>query len=113
MESLVDRKSGEEPKYSQAHLLDVLIGQLRVKNDRALALRLEVPAPTISKVRNDRIPLSAHVLLSMHEESDLPIATLRSLAGDGRPHTGRSAGPAPVAKHPNRKLTRGGRAAGK
>ena len=72
-------------------LLDYLIQMLALRNDRALAAVLEVGAPVISKIRSQRLPVSASVLLAMHEVSQVDLRTLRFLAGDFRMHTGPSA----------------------
>ena len=70
--------------YNPGRLLDALAELLQVKNDRALAKALEVPAPTLSRIRCRRTPVSANMLIRMHETTDLTVADLRYLMGDRR-----------------------------
>jgi hypothetical protein len=65
-------------------LLDAVSIHLGLKHDAALARALEVLPSCISKIRNRRSSVTADLLIRMHEETDLPIKTLKSiLAGDG------------------------------
>src|SRR3954451_1251474 len=70
--------------YDPNHLLDVLIEKLRLKNDAALSRALEVAPPVISKIRHNRLPVGASLLIRMHEVSDMSIRDLRFLMGDRR-----------------------------
>ncbi|MDB5841820.1 MAG: hypothetical protein JWQ23_3772 [Herminiimonas sp.] len=70
--------------YDPDHLLGSLIGKLNLKNDAALSRALEVSPPMISKIRHRRLPVTASLLIRMHEVSDLSISELRSLLGDRR-----------------------------
>lgn len=63
------------------HLIDHLLAELGLKNDAALARRLEVAPPVISKLRAGRLPLGASMLLRMHEESGIAFKELREHAG--------------------------------
>lgn len=72
-------------------LLDAMIARLKLKNDLALARLLGMTPPSLSKIRNGQVSVSSNVLVRMHEVSDIPIRDLRALAGDFRPHTGKSA----------------------
>jgi hypothetical protein len=65
-------------------LLDGLIVHLDLKNDAALARALEVAPPIISKLRHRSLPVTAAVLIRMHEVSGLSINNLRLLMGDNR-----------------------------
>jgi hypothetical protein len=67
-------------------LLNHLRAHLRLKSDAALAGRLQVAAPVLSKIRHGRLPVGATLLISMHEESDISIKDLRALMGDRRKH---------------------------
>lgn len=69
-------------------LLDFLCTYLGVKNDAALARRLLVSAPIISKIRHNTLPVSAALLIRMHEVSGLSIYHLRACMGDHRSHFG-------------------------
>ena len=73
-----------QPSYDPDRLLTHLIEKLEVKNDAALSRALEVSAPIISKIRHRRLPVSASLLIRMHEVSHLSINELRGLLGDRR-----------------------------
>ena len=62
----------------KAHeLLDFLIGQLSLKNDRQLAQLLQIGQPTISKIRSG-VKVSAEVILAIHEATDIPVPEIKS-----------------------------------
>jgi hypothetical protein len=73
-----------ELRYDPNHLVDYLRDLLRLDNDVALAHRLRVRAPTLSKVRKQRVAVSPALLIAMHEASGLTIRDLRWLMGDRR-----------------------------
>lgn len=70
--------------YDPNNLLDTLIKLMGLKNDAALSRALEVAPPVISKIRHNRLPVGASLLIRMHEVSDLSIKELRELMGDRR-----------------------------
>ncbi|MFL6706617.1 MAG: hypothetical protein ACJ8HI_00255 [Massilia sp.] len=70
--------------YSPAQLLDTMRQQLALDNDAALARELDIQAPLLSKIRNGKLPVSAGLLIRMHEASGLAIEELRGLMGDRR-----------------------------
>jgi plasmid maintenance system antidote protein VapI len=76
--------SGQGTDYDPNRLLDALLARLGLKNDAALSRLLGVEAPTISKIRHQRVRVGAAILLRMHEVSDLSIEELKSLMGDRR-----------------------------
>lgn len=71
-------------RYDPDQLLASLIGKLNLKNDAALSRALEVSPPVISKIRHRRLPVTASLLIRMHEVSALSIHELRQLMGDRR-----------------------------
>lgn len=71
-------------QYDPNNLLDQLMSLLRLKNDAALSRALEVAPPVISKIRHRRLPVSASLLVRMHEVSELSIRDLRNIMGDRR-----------------------------
>ena len=71
-------------RYDPDQLLASLIGKLSLKNDAALSRALEVSPPVISKIRHRRLPVTASLLIRMHEVSNLTIRELRVLMGDRR-----------------------------
>ena len=70
--------------YNPNRLLDSLLQNMQLKNDAALSRMLEVAPPVISKIRHHRLPVSASVLMRMHEVTEMSIADLRFLMGDRR-----------------------------
>lgn len=74
----------ENRVYDPNHLLDTLIKRMTLKNDAALSRALEVAPPVISKIRHNRLPVGASLLIRMHEVSGLSIKELRELMGDRR-----------------------------
>jgi hypothetical protein len=70
--------------YNPNQLLDALLQNMQLKNDAALSRKLEVAPPVISKIRHYRLPVSASVLLRMHEVTGMSIKDLRFLMGDRR-----------------------------
>lgn len=74
----------QQRTYDPDHLLASLIGKLKLKNDAALSRALEVSPPVISKIRHRRLPVTASLLIRMHEVSELSISELRQLLGDRR-----------------------------
>jgi len=72
--------------YDPNKLLDHLIKHLGLKNDAALAQKLHVASPVLSKIRHRKLAVGATLLISMHEESEISIKDLRQLMGDRRKH---------------------------
>lgn len=73
-----------EISYSPAKLLNTVMTELGLRNDAALARLLDIQAPLLSKIRNGKLPISAGVLLRLHEVSGRSIDDLRFLMGDRR-----------------------------
>lgn len=71
-------------EYGPSHLLDSLVEKLALRNDASLAKMLAVGASTLSRIRNNRIAVSAATLIRMHEICGLEISELRRLMGDRR-----------------------------
>ena len=70
--------------YEPNRLLDALLQKMQLKNDAALSRMLEVAPPVISKIRHHRLPVSASLLIRMHEATGLTVGDLRFLMGDRR-----------------------------
>ena len=70
--------------YDPSGLLDALRENLNLKNDAALAQKLDVGPPTISRIRSGNLPVGASLLIRMGEETGLSIMELRDLMGDRR-----------------------------
>lgn len=63
-------------------LLDFLLLKLRLKNDAALCRLLGVAAPVISKIRYNRMNISAAMMILIHEKCDLSIAEIKGHLND-------------------------------
>ncbi len=73
-----------ELNYNPVQLIEMVSDHLGVKNDAQLCRMLEVHPPLISKIRNKRLPVTAELLLTMHDATGLTITDLRFLMGDKR-----------------------------
>jgi len=60
-------------------LLDEVKQRYSIKNDAELSRTLDVPPPTISKIRSKKINVSADIILRIHECLGMPVADIRSL----------------------------------
>lgn len=76
----------QEPQfgYEPNRLLDTLIKEMQLKNDAALCRMLQIGPPLISKIRHRRLPVSASILIRMHETTGRSIRELREVLGDRR-----------------------------
>lgn len=70
--------------YEPNRLLNLLVQKMQLKNDAALSRMLEVAPPIISKIRHHHLPVSASLLIRMHEATGLTVGDLRILMGDRR-----------------------------
>lgn len=62
------------------HLLDYLRREYKLRSDAALAERLEISQPVISKLRTGRINLTPSIILRIHDAFDIPIAKIKRIA---------------------------------
>jgi len=62
-------------------MLDVLMVSLKVTSDAALSRKLMVPPPVISKLRNNKIGVSAGLLVRIHDVTGLSINKVRTMLG--------------------------------
>jgi plasmid maintenance system antidote protein VapI len=65
------------------HFLDSVLEIKNLKNDAALARAIGVSSPALSKVRHDRLPVTAALLLKLHDYTGMSIAELRTLLYHG------------------------------
>ena len=65
--------------YGNRKLLDYLIAQFKVKNDAALARKLDVNASAISAIRNGDKPVGASLLIKAHEGLNMPTLELKKI----------------------------------
>jgi hypothetical protein len=71
----------KETGYNPVNLVDTLLRELQLKNDAALARILRVDHSILSKVRHNRAPVTAGLLLRMHETTRVPVSSLRRWMG--------------------------------
>lgn len=60
-------------------LLDQLLADHSLKNDAALARKLQCAPPVLSKIRNGASGVSAAVILNIHEALNMPVKEIRAL----------------------------------
>jgi len=60
-------------------LLDEIKKRYEVKNDAELSRKLDVPPPTISKIRSCKVNVSADMILRIHETFGMPVKEIREL----------------------------------
>ena len=60
-------------------LLDAVKERYSIKNDAELSRTLDVPPPTISKIRSGKVNVSSDIILRIHESLGMPVADIRSL----------------------------------
>ena len=66
---------------SANHLLDVVIDRLKCRNNSHLAARLGILRQKICHIRAGRVPVGPTIIISIHEETAMPIAEIKKLAG--------------------------------
>jgi hypothetical protein len=62
-------------------MLDTLMLTLKVTTDAALSRKLMVPPPVISKLRNNKIGVSAGLLVRIHDVTGMSINKVRTMLG--------------------------------
>ncbi|MET0963181.1 MAG: hypothetical protein ABWY05_10240 [Noviherbaspirillum sp.] len=62
-------------------MLDALMASLKVTTDAALSRKLMVPPPVISKLRNNKIGVSAGLLVRIHDVTGMSINKVRMMLG--------------------------------
>jgi len=60
-------------------LLDKVKELYSIKNDAQLSRTLDVPPPTISRIRAGKVNVSADMILRIHETLGMPVADIRAL----------------------------------
>ena len=60
-------------------LLDCLMEKYNVKNDAALARFLDLAPPDISRIRNGHRPVTAAIILQIHDITEWPIKDIKEL----------------------------------
>jgi hypothetical protein len=62
-------------------MLDALMLSLKVTTDADLSRKLMVPPPVISKLRNNKIGVSAGLLVRIHDVTGMSINKVRTMMG--------------------------------
>lgn len=66
------------PEFLEKHdLLDIIKDEFDIRNDRELAVFLDIQPSMISKIRNGRTGITPNVLLIIHDATDWSIAKIR------------------------------------
>jgi transcriptional regulator with XRE-family HTH domain len=63
---------------SQSPLIDYLLNCLKLKTDAQLARAIGIPHPIVSRLRHGKIPVSAGILLKLHDTTGLTVDELRN-----------------------------------
>ena len=61
-------------------LLDYLIKTYNLKNNAGLAEAIGLLEPTVSRIRNKILPISAVAILAIHDATGMTIAKIKELA---------------------------------
>lgn len=61
-------------------LLDHILVAYKLKSDRQLAQHIGVASSTICKIRSRACPLSAEVMLKIHDYTGMPIQSIREMS---------------------------------
>jgi len=69
----------DQPGYNPNPLLDDVMSRFGLKNDAALSRALEVRPSDICKIRKQILPISASILIKVHEAADMSFNDLRKL----------------------------------
>lgn len=67
--------------YNPNGLLDAALSQHRLRNDAALARMLGVAPPVVSKIRHQKLPVGASMILKFHELLGMSVSQIRSYIG--------------------------------
>ena len=73
--------AGSSTSCNHGPMLDALMANLKVTSDAALSRKLMVPPPVISKLRNNKIGVSAGLLVRIHDVTGMSINKVRTMLG--------------------------------
>jgi hypothetical protein len=65
-------------------ILDLAREKLQAQSDNALAHMLNSEPSLISRVRNKQRPMSAELILAIHESVDIPVNQIKAMVGQRR-----------------------------
>lgn len=75
----------QQLKVNGDKFVDGLLRKCQIKNDAALCRILEIAPPRISKIRHGKIPISADLILRIHDTLALSIKEIRKLMAFDHP----------------------------
>lgn len=77
----LEAMGGSSAGCNHGPMLDALMANLKVTSDAALSRKLMVPPPVISKLRNNKIGVSAGLLVRIHDVTGMSINKVRTMLG--------------------------------
>jgi transcriptional regulator with XRE-family HTH domain len=69
---------------STSNLFDQIIKDNNLANDVELARELGLFPSNISRIRKEKLSIGSTLLIAIHERFEIPVATIRELAGMGK-----------------------------
>lgn len=73
-------------KVPENKLFAYLFNEFKVETDKQLARKLNASSPTISRIRNDYKTLTAKMILTIYDKTDLSIEEIRKMASESEKH---------------------------
>lgn len=64
-------------------LLDLAADILKAKNDATLCRALELSPPVVSKIRHNRLPVGAGLVIKLHEATGMAVREIKSYITHG------------------------------
>jgi len=81
LDPFMSEGSAQPSAGSIAALFDFLIEEFDLCSDAGLAREMEKDATYISRLRRDKLPLTANLILFIHDQFGLSISDIRQRAG--------------------------------
>jgi transposase-like protein len=69
----------DDPRYDPSYLFDTLKSKFNIEKDSTLASMLKIDRLRFSKIRDKLFPVSANLLVRIHDLSGIPIEDLRKM----------------------------------
>ncbi|MGV8892465.1 MAG: helix-turn-helix domain-containing protein [Burkholderiaceae bacterium] len=66
---------------NQEVILHITRTKLNLKNDAEFSRAIGIPPSAISKLRHGKAPMSAALIIALHEKTDISIAELKRITG--------------------------------
>lgn len=68
-----------KPSNNVHKLFNYIMENMLIKNDRGLAEFLDVPPPTVSRIRSGQTTFGPKYILRLHEQTGWPVATIKGM----------------------------------